>query len=168
MQGLHIQLAAKPKYICQNSKTKSVYVRKSTRMAWDQSGFWLSSLITCITTFRSEKMARSLGHIKNRQQVFSIDSNSSSMCLTTGYWSQPFPIKSKCFAILDEGSRTLACIRSILHWHAWWEPCSYPLIQIFTRKVVMEIWDLWFLGIQLEGDPSPHAIVLQLFVEHNL
>ncbi len=29
MQGLHIQLAAKPKYICQNSKTKFVQVRKS-------------------------------------------------------------------------------------------------------------------------------------------
>lgn len=61
MQGLHIQLAAKPKYICQNSKAKSVEGRKSTGMAPDQSGFWLSTLITCIMPFRSEKMARSPG-----------------------------------------------------------------------------------------------------------
>jgi hypothetical protein len=61
MQGLHIQLAAKPKYICQNSKAKSIEVRKSTGMAPDQSGFRLSTLITCIMSFRSEKMARSPG-----------------------------------------------------------------------------------------------------------
>jgi hypothetical protein len=59
-------------------------------------------------------MARSLGHIKNWQQAFSIDSNSSSMCLTVGYWSQPFPVESKCFAILDEGSRTLACMMRVV------------------------------------------------------
>jgi len=63
-------------------------------------------------------MARSPGHIKNWQQAFSIDSNNNYMCLTVGYWSQPFLVESKCFAILDEGSRTLACIRSILHWRA--------------------------------------------------
>ncbi len=98
MQGLHIQLAAKP-----------VEVRKSTGRAPDQSGFWLSTLITCIMSFRSENWQDLL--VLNQEigsQAFCIDSNTSSMCLTAGYWFQTFPVESKCFAILDEGSRTLA------------------------------------------------------------
>jgi hypothetical protein len=65
------------------------------------------------------------------------------------------------------------------HWHNYNSrsklslACMMRAVQLssdsnFHTKVVMEIWDEWFLGSQLEGDPSPHTIVLRLFVRHNL